>query len=164
MIKTRFILVMIILIGLSACAQQLPTSSAPTTPNGISGTVTGVSTPTVPTDTEVPATVTSTPFASSGIEGQVTKGPTCPGPIRIGATECQDQPYQANITILDENNNQIAQFQTDSVGYFKINLDPGSYILHPESGNPLPRAADQTVLVTDGQFTQVSIIFDTGMR
>lgn len=130
--KTIFIPIYIILVGLSACNQ------------GIS--------------------VVSTPTGSSGIEGHVTEGPMCPGPVSIGATECQDQPYQANITILDANKDQITQFQTDSNGYFKIPLAPGTYILHPESDKPLPNAADQIVIVTEGQFTQVSIIYDTGLR
>jgi hypothetical protein len=132
MLKLRSISFLIILIGLSACAQGIP--------------------------------VISTPAASSGIEGRVTKGPVCPGPIRIGATECQDQPYQANLTVLDANNNPITQFQSDRVGYFKIPLKPGTYILHPESGNPLPIAPDQTLVVMDGQFTQLTIQYDTGIR
>ena len=108
--------------------------------------------------------VISTPTGSSGVEGRVTQGPTCPGPVKIGTTECQDQPYQANITILDENNNQITQFQTDRIGFFKIPLNPGTYILHPESGKPLPSTTDQTVVVLEGQFTQIVILYDTGMR
>jgi hypothetical protein len=111
---------------------------------------------------DIPAT--STPAPSSGIEGYVTAGPTCPGPVRIGATGCQDQPYQAMIAILDTNNNQVTQFQTDIMGYFKISLEPGTYLLHPEPGNPLPRASDQTIVVNDGQFTQISIDYDTGIR
>jgi len=164
MIKTRIILLMIILIGLSACAQQLPIVSTPTASSGTDGTVSGISTPTATNGTEGGESATSTPIASSGIEGHVTKGPTCPGPVRIGATDCQDQPYQANITILDEKDNQITQFQTDSVGYFKLSLNPGTYIIHPESGKPLPIAADQTVFVVDGKFSQVTIQYDTGMR
>ena len=148
MIKMRFTLLLIILIGLSACAQQLPI----------------VSTTTISGSTDIPEAATSTPFAASGIEGHVIKGPTCPGPVRIGATECQDQPYQATITILDEKDNRIIKFQTDSVGYFKLSLNPGTYIIHPESGKPLPTAADQIVVVVGGQFTQVTIPYDTGMR
>ena len=144
----RFTILLIILIGLSACAQILPAGFTPTALSG----------------TDIHASATSTPFAASGIEGHVIKGPTCPGPVRIGATECQDQPYQANITILDEKDNLITQFQTDSVGYFKLSLNPGTYIIHPESGKPLPTAADQTVVVLGDQFTQVTILYDTGMR
>jgi len=108
--------------------------------------------------------IISTPIITSGIEGYVTKGPMCPGPVQIGSEECKDQPYQAIISILDASYNQITQIQTDDNGYFKILLAAGTYILHPESGNPLPIADDQTVIVTGEQFIQVSIQYDTGIR
>lgn len=109
-------------------------------------------------------TITPSPPPSSGIEGQVTKGPMCPGPVAVGDTKCMDQPYQATISILDFNNKPITQFQTDASGLFKIPLIPGTYIIHPKSDNVLPHAADQSVIVVAGQFTQVTIRYDTGMR
>jgi hypothetical protein len=105
-----------------------------------------------------------TPGLPNGIEGQVTEGPTCPGPIRIGATNCANRPYQATITILDADGKQITQFTTDVNGYFKVSLAPGTYILHPLPGNPLPFARDETIMVTQGEFTRVDLIYDTGMR
>jgi hypothetical protein len=108
--------------------------------------------------------VTPSPTPSSGIEGHVTEGPMCPGPVAIGDTQCQDQPYQATISILNADNNEITKFQTDVAGYFKIPLAPGTYLLHPESDKRLPHAADQSVVVISGQFTQVTIMYDTGMR
>jgi len=107
---------------------------------------------------------TSTPILSSGIEGYVTQGPVCPGPVQVGDSSCQDQPYQATIDILNTENTLITRFQTDNNGYFKILLNPGSYILHPESGKPTPYAPDQTIFVLAGQFTPVSIQYDTGIR
>jgi hypothetical protein len=104
------------------------------------------------------------PTPSSGIEGLVTEGPMCPGPVTIGDTQCQDQPYQATIVILDADNNEIIKFQTDVAGYFWIHLPPGTYTLQPESKKALPHAADQSVEVNSGQYTQVTIMYDTGMR
>jgi hypothetical protein len=109
-------------------------------------------------------TPTSPTTPSSGIEGYVTAGPICPGPVRIDDPGCQDQPYKAMITILDINNNQVKQFQTDDLGYFSIPLEPGTYILHPESDRPMPSASDQTIDVKTGQFTQILINYDTGIR
>ncbi len=105
-----------------------------------------------------------TPAPPSGIIGTVTEGPMCPGPVRIGDNSCPDQPYQATIQVLNSDNSKVAQFQTDAQGIFQVELPPGTYILHPLSGKPMPHAADQTVDVTAGQFTQVSIVYDTGMR
>ena len=109
-------------------------------------------------------TQTPTAIPTSGIEGRATEGPMCPGPVRVGDNSCPDQPYQANIIVLDSDNNKITQIQADANGYFIIPLDPGTYTLHPEPGKPFPIAADQTVVVTVGQYTQVSILYDTGMR
>ncbi len=100
----------------------------------------------------------------SGIEGQVTLGPMCPGPVAIGDTRCQDQPYQATLTILGANNQEVSRFQTDPAGYFKLTLEPGTYTLHPESDKVLPRASDQTVVVIPNKYTQVTVMYDTGMR
>jgi hypothetical protein len=88
----------------------------------------------------------------------------CPGPVAVGGNSCPDQPFQATISILNTENKEIARFQTDSAGYFKIELPPGTYTLHPESTSALPHASDQTVKVAPDQFTEVAIIYDTGMR
>lgn len=108
--------------------------------------------------------IAPTPGPTSGIEGSVTEGPMCPGPVPIDNNTCPNQPYQATITILNADNKKVAQIQADANGYFKLPLVAGTYILHPEPGKPLPIAADQTVVVIDGQYTQVTIVYDTGMR
>ena len=99
---------------------------------------------------------------AGGIEGQVTIGPMCPV-IQVG-TPCPDQPYQATITVLDTNGNQVAQFQSDAQGRFRAPLAPGVYTLRPESPDHFTRAGEQTVTVTSGQFTQVTIAYDSGIR
>ncbi len=131
----RFIVPLTIILLLSACSQTIITTPTPTT------------------------------SPSSGIEGHVTEGPTCPGPVPVnGSTECADRPYQATISILDTNNKEVTRFETDAAGYFKINLQPGTYTLHPISEKTLPHAADQSVVVVSGEFTPVAIMYDTGMR
>jgi hypothetical protein len=162
MVKKNFLLLIMALIVLSACAQGNPLVATPTLSNGNSLVATPIALGGNPTPTATKGNPTPTP--SSGIEGYVTKGPVCPGPIRIGDTKCQDQPYQTYITILDANNSQITQFQTDSMGYFKFPLKPGTYTLHPETDKRYPTATDQSAVVIDGQFTQVMIRFDTGIR
>lgn len=103
--------------------------------------------------------------ATSGIQGQVLIGPTCPGPTRPGAsTQCADKPYQATFTVLNQSKQPVTQFQTDAQGRFQIALPPGTYTLVPESSGPLPRASEQTVTVTKGQFSEVQINFDSGIR
>ncbi len=108
--------------------------------------------------------ITPSTTPTSGIEGYVTQGPMCPGPVAFGDSSCQDQPYQATIAILNADKQEMTRFQTDTAGYFKITLAPGSYTLHPESEKIMPHASDQAVVVTPNQFTQVTVMYDTGMR
>ena len=98
----------------------------------------------------------------SGVEGQVFIGPVCP--VVQEGQECPDQPYQATLTVNSLGGERIAQVQTDTEGRFKLPLQPGEYILHPESPNVLPSAADQTFIVQAGVFTQIIVNYDSGIR
>jgi len=100
--------------------------------------------------------------ADSGIEGQVFIGPNCPV-VQVGE-ECPDQPYQAVLTVNSLQGKRVVQIQTDEEGRFRIPLEPGDYVLHPESPNTLPFAGEQTVTVEEGNFTQVIVNYDSGIR
>ncbi len=110
------------------------------------------------------AACASATAAQSGITGQVTIGPTCPGPVRPGDTACADKPYQATFSVLSDKGKEVSRFQTDADGRFRVNLAPGSYTLHPVQKNVFPIAPDQSVTVVAGQYTEVQIMFDSGMR
>ena len=99
---------------------------------------------------------------NSGIEGYVFIGPNCPV-VRVGQ-ECPDQPYQAVLTVTTPGGKRVEQIQTDENGYFKIPLTPGKYILHPESPNVMPHAAEQQVIVETGKFTELTVNYDSGIR
>lgn len=97
----------------------------------------------------------------SGIEGQVFIGPISPV-ARIG--EPQERPYQANITVLNRTGQIVTQVQTDAEGHFQVTLEPGTYILRPESPRLLPHSKEQTIIVTSKQLTPVRINYDSGLR
>jgi len=118
---------------------------------------------TVPQDTIFLTGTASAEAVDSGIEGQVILGPTQPGPVPIGEAS-PDQPYPTSITILDYSGQAIAHIATDPIGRFRVALAPGEYTLKPDSTGRLPFAKPQTVVVSPGQFTQVLIRYDTGMR
>ena len=107
--------------------------------------------------------ITPTPV-DSGISGKVTIGPMCP--VMIQGQDCPDQPYQATITVNSPDGRKITQFQTDEQGNFKVPLTPGDYILHPEppQGAPLPFAAEQQFTVKPGEFTHLTVTYDSGIR
>jgi hypothetical protein len=99
----------------------------------------------------------------SGIEGHVTIGPICP--VMQAGNPCPDQPYQATLTVLTSiSKHKVIQFESDSNGYFRVALSPGEYILHPESPNVMPRAADVPFTVEAHQFTRVDVAYDSGIR
>jgi hypothetical protein len=98
----------------------------------------------------------------SGIEGQVLLGPMCP--VVQQGQECPDQPYQTTLAVNSLNGVQIVQVQTDAQGHFQVPLVPGEYILHPESPNGIPFAGDQAFTVQTGQYTQITVKYDSGIR
>ena len=100
--------------------------------------------------------------ADGGAEGQVLIGPMCPV-VQVGQP-CPDQPYQTKLTINGQDGKRITQVQTDQQGRFKISLKPGQYILHPESPNVMPFTAEQSFSVAAGQFTQITVNYDSGIR
>jgi len=106
-----------------------------------------------------------TPTAkATGIEGYVTIGPMCPGPVASVGTPCPDQPYQSTLIILDVNNHQITQVESDTDGFFRVVLEPGTYTIHPEQGKIFSTASDLSVKVVEGEYTQVLIQYDSGIR
>jgi hypothetical protein len=100
--------------------------------------------------------------SDSGIEGIVTIGPMCP--VMQANVPCPDQPYQATLTVLTTRGKKVAQFQTDEKGHFRFNLASGDYVLHPESPNVMPSAADIPFTVEEHKFTLLEISYDSGIR
>lgn len=98
----------------------------------------------------------------SGIEGQVLIGPMCP--IAQPGQGCPDQPYQATLTVNNPNGGMIIQVHTDGQGHFSVPLAPGEYVLHPESPNGIAFAADQLIVVGTGQYAQITVNYDSGIR
>jgi hypothetical protein len=107
------------------------------------------------------SSVNPTP-TDSGVEGQVFIGPMCP--VVQEGQECPDKPFQAVLTVNSPTGERIVQVQTGEDGTFKIPLAPGEYILHPESPNALPFASEQAFTVEEGQFTQIVVTYDSGIR
>jgi hypothetical protein len=102
----------------------------------------------------------------SGIEGQALISPTRPGPIRMGQGPSQ-KPFQTTLVILTSGEGrEVARLETGSDGRFRVSLPPGEYRVGPppSSARFLPRGSEELVKVLPGQFAQVTINFDSGMR
>jgi hypothetical protein len=105
-----------------------------------------------------------TPPSNSGIEGQVHIGPACP--VVTIPSPCPDAPFRATLTIQDDNGKNVAQLATDALGRFRVALPAGTYLIVPETPNPgrPPRGKPHSASVRAGQYTQVIITYDSGIR
>lgn len=102
------------------------------------------------------------PEAAQGIDGMVLIGPQCP--VSSPDNPCPDLPYEANIEIRRKGAGLVTHVRSDSNGTFRVGLRPGLYTLLPESGDPFPIAQAQDVEVRTNEFSEVTILFDTGIR
>ena len=100
--------------------------------------------------------------ADSGLEGQVFLGPVCP--LVTPGQECPDQPYQAMLTVNSSDGRTITQVHTDQQGRFRLALQPGQYVLHPDSLNAMSYTGDQAFTVEAGRFTQLFVRYDSSIR
>jgi hypothetical protein len=98
----------------------------------------------------------------SGIRGNVLLGPTCPVEI-VGQSPCVT-PYSAVLVITDSDDREVARTTAAVDGTFSIPLPPGEYVILPQAGNPFPQASPVDVTVVPGQFAEVQINYDTGIR
>ncbi len=160
MFPTRFLLALVTLLVMTACEAPGSVVIVTSTPEAthLAPTSTASREP-VGTAVRPTATLVAAP---SGIEGQATIGPTCP--VQHQDSPCPDQPYQASIRVLGANRELVLEFQTDTQGFFRVELEPGTYTLVPLSPGVYPRAPEQVVTVVEGQFTEVLIQYDSGIR
>lgn len=108
---------------------------------------------------------TPTPNAPSGIRGTVFLGPTCPGPVDPDATaEPCVTPYSAQLAILNSEGKVVARATSAADGTFAVDLPPGDYTVAPQNGDPVPTAPSQPVSVEPGEYTEIQINYDTGIR
>lgn len=101
----------------------------------------------------------------SGIMGQVLRGPMCPGPVILN-DPCPDQPFSAQFNVFDSREKLVASFLSDEQGHFYMLIGPGTYTIVPDESTPImhPTSQRREVTVQDGEFSDETLIFDTGIR
>lgn len=80
--------------------------------------------------------------------------------------DCPDRPLPARIVVADTEGKVVGRTSSDQTGTFELALPPGNYQIHASKmeGAPLPEAEQVTVGVRRGEFTRVTIRFDSGVR
>jgi hypothetical protein len=105
----------------------------------------------------------STPIAAAGIHLTATLGSTCPGPTRSDQA-CARRPYEGLFVVTNASGAEVARVTTDQNGMATIDLPPGEYTITPKIEGRLPSGAPVTATVFAGQYTEVSLELDSGMR
>ncbi|MFO1541282.1 MAG: carboxypeptidase-like regulatory domain-containing protein [Chloroflexota bacterium] len=104
-----------------------------------------------------------TPLAS-GVRGTVLLGPTCEGATRADACT---EPYVARLLVLDVDGGLVGEVTSDGDGGFALALPPGVYTIQPappEGDALFPVAFPVSLVVGEGEWTEVGIDYDTGIR
>jgi len=105
---------------------------------------------------------TESPSGKTGIKGDVFLA-ECQGDQV--ATDCFSQePYQATLILYNTKVEEIARIQTAEDGTFEYEIEAGVYLLHPESPSMYPIATDYQIVVVEGEMTEMTIIYDSGVR
>jgi hypothetical protein len=169
--------------GLGRSAPTATSTSSPpgdpgASPVGGSGTS---STSSAPAPTSLPPTVSPTPRpeksppptpstttpsrpsndTTSGAEGRVLVGPTCP--VESVDHPCPDRPAEGVEVWATRHGDTetVATTTTTSDGSFHLNLPPGTYDLYARAGMSCD---PQTVTVESGRVSQADISCDSGIR
>jgi len=101
----------------------------------------------------------------SGIKGRTMVDGGCP--MTRDHSPCPDRPLSARLTITSGDPEEtVTETTSDADGHFRIPLPPGTYTIRPANltGAVTPIAQPMSVTVTSGQFTTVTIPFDSGIR
>jgi hypothetical protein len=106
------------------------------------------------------------PPPGTGITGVMLAGPQCPVIGPDTGSECDDRPYQGTVVVETEDGaTEVTRFTGEADGTFEVPLASGTYRLVPLPGpSGFPFADEQRVDVVSGEFTQIQILFDTGIR
>ena len=68
------------------------------------------------------------------------------------------------IEVLDSQGSLVTRFQTDTNGSFQVPLPAGTYTVQGVSSGPFPLPPTLEVTVSPGQYTQLILAFDSGIR
>jgi hypothetical protein len=74
------------------------------------------------------------------------------------------KPYQGLFVVTDRAGAEVSRATTDQNGEATIDLLPGDYTISPKVEGKLPLAVATTVTVLPGQYVEVSIELDSGIR
>ena len=111
-----------------------------------------------------PAPGSTAPGGASGVDGTTQVDAGCPV-LRADQT-CPTRPLQARITVTVPGGSVVAAATSGADGRFRLPLAPGSYVLtcRNTTGAAVPTALPMRLRVQAGQWTHLTVTFDSGVR
>lgn len=102
---------------------------------------------------------------ASGVRGTAVVGPACPGPVRLDSP-CADQPIAIAIRVENASGKAVTTVHSAADGTFEVILPPGNYRLVPQlqQNGGFPHGGPLDVTVKAGEFSQVTLKLDSGLR
>ncbi|HCJ52252.1 MAG: hypothetical protein A2898_03320 [Candidatus Kerfeldbacteria bacterium RIFCSPLOWO2_01_FULL_48_11] len=102
--------------------------------------------------------------SQSGIRGIVLSGPQCP--VVQEGEECPDVPYATTLVVTTPDGAEVVDtFTSDAAGIFSVGVEPGTYAIRSAAAaNVLPYCSLDEVTVIRGEYTEVTVPCDTGIR
>ncbi len=100
---------------------------------------------------------------ASGVAGDVTISPTCPGPTRIDRN-CSGPFSGAKLELLNAEGRSVGSAVSNAEGRFEIRAAAGDYELTVKIDGMYPRCEVVPVQVKKKQITKSHIECDSGMR
>jgi hypothetical protein len=110
---------------------------------------------------------------TTGVQGQVLAGPTCPVELSDAALPgaalpiwaCQRPVSGAVLVAFGGSGREVGRAVSDAQGYYFLGLPPGTYQIVPQPVEGLMGTAPPfSVTVTAGTPTLVEVTYDTGIR
>ena len=105
---------------------------------------------------------TSTAALEQGVTGIALVGPSCP--VIQQDTPCPDQPFEGEIAARTLAGVEVVRTRTNADGRFTLALPPGTYDVVSLTIGVLPAPASERVTVLAGQFTEIMLLLDSGIR
>jgi len=109
----------------------------------------------------------STDEGTAVLTGLVLAGPTCPVVRDPPDPACEDRPVpDAEIVIVDAENDEVASIRSDADGTFTVSLPAGEYQLVPQPVEGLMGTAPAMFITVADRVDPepVAIVYDTGIR
>ena len=97
-----------------------------------------------------------------GIEGIAMAGPQCPA--ESVASACPNRPVSVAVTVVDDSGHDVTTFTSGADGRFHVALAPGTYTLVTRRQNQPQLLRPVMVTVAAGQYTDIKLFLDTGIR